>query len=108
MYLLFRYVDSQSGFAATQWGILAGVALLALALAYLVRRARPRAGVALVGLGIAALLLGFGALGAFRAAYTYDDSNIEILVYARVAPICPRPSASWTSGSSPTTRRSKR
>ena len=83
VYLLFRYVDPQSGFAATQWGILAGVALLALALAYLVRRARPRAGVALVGLGMAALLLGFGSLGAFRAAYTYDDSNIEILVYAQ-------------------------
>ena len=35
----------------------------------------PRPGSALVGLGMAALLLGFGTVGAFRAAYTYDDSN---------------------------------
>ena len=36
-----------------------------------------------MALGIAALLLIFGAAGAVRAAYTYDDSNIEILAYAQ-------------------------
>ncbi|MEK7814662.1 MAG: flippase activity-associated protein Agl23, partial [Chloroflexota bacterium] len=56
VYLLYRYADPESGFSPTEWGLLAGAALLIVEAAFLVRRAPPRAGVALVGLGIAALL----------------------------------------------------
>ena len=54
---------------------------LAFAFAYLIRchRQAATAGV----LGIAAMLLVFGTVGAVRAAYTYDDSNVEILAYAQ-------------------------
>ena len=54
---------------------------LAVAMALMIRGHR-QAGRALVS-GIAALLLIFGVAGAVRAAYTYDDSNIEILAYAQ-------------------------
>ena len=82
VYLLYGYVDTENAFSDERWVVLAGVVFLAIASAYLVRIG-PQAGSALVGLGMAALLLGFGTVGAFRAAYTYDDSNEEILVYAQ-------------------------
>lgn len=50
-------------------------------IAYIIR-GHPQSGRSVV-LGIAALLLMFGVAGAVRAAYTYDDSNIEILAYAQ-------------------------
>ena len=40
-------------------------------------------GPALAALGLAGLMLGFGTATAVRAAYTYDDSNNELLVYAQ-------------------------
>ena len=54
---------------------------LAAVIAWLMR-GESQAGRAAM-LGIAALLLFFGAAGAVRAAYTYDDSNVEILAYAQ-------------------------
>ena len=45
-------------------------------------RVQPGAGAA-AALGVAGLLLVFGVVGAWRAAYTYDDSNLEILAYAQ-------------------------
>ncbi len=54
---------------------------LAGAIAYLIR-GHPQAGGAVI-IGTAAMLLIFGVAGAVRAAYTYDDSNIEILAYAQ-------------------------
>ena len=62
---------------------LAGLILLpgAALIAWLMR-GQPRSGRA-VALGVAALLLAFGTLAAVRAAYTYDDSRVEILVYAQ-------------------------
>ena len=45
-------------------------------------RAQPNGGKA-VAMGVAALLLAFGTMTAMRAAYTYDDSNLEVLVYAQ-------------------------
>ena len=54
---------------------------MAIVIAWLIR-GHSQPGSALV-LGIAALLLLFGATGAVRAAYTHDDSNIEILAYAQ-------------------------
>ncbi len=45
-------------------------------------RIQPGAGAA-AALGVAGLLLVSGVVGAWRAAYTYDDSNLEILAYAQ-------------------------
>jgi predicted membrane-bound mannosyltransferase len=83
VYLLYHYVGPPGSFSGVQWILLAAASLLAVALVYLVRLAGPRAGVPLVGLGVALLLLGFGVFVSFRAVYTYDDSSKEMLVYAQ-------------------------
>jgi predicted membrane-bound mannosyltransferase len=83
VYLARSYVNSDDPFSGTQWLVLIGLASLAIMAAWLVRLARPRAGVALIGLGAAGLLMAFGTWAAFRAAYTFDDSNRELLVYAQ-------------------------
>ena len=83
LYAAIAYVNPEPTFPLP-WAIaLAVAALLALATAWLVRRAGVEAGMALAGLGVAILLLGLTTWAAFRAAYTYDDSNREILVYAQ-------------------------
>ena len=62
---------------------LAGLVLLPMAvLTAWLMRGQAEAGKA-AALGIAGLLLLFGTAAAVRAAYTYDDSNLEILVYAQ-------------------------
>ena len=53
----------------------------AAGMAWLVRM-QPGGG-NVVALGVAGLLLVFGTVTAFRAAYTYDDSKLEILAYAQ-------------------------
>ena len=71
------------GDAANLPAWVAGLILLplAVAMAWLVR-IQPGGGKA-VALAVAALLLVFGTATAFRAAYTYDDSKLEILAYAQ-------------------------
>ncbi len=54
---------------------------MAVAVAWLIRTQAN--GDKAAALGIAGLLLVFGTVGAFRAAYTYDDSKPEILAYAQ-------------------------
>ena len=87
LYQVYSYVhtagDAEGVPGLEHWSLLTAAGLLAVASAVLVRVSQPRNGLALAGLGIAALLLGFGTLGAFRAAYTYDDSYREVLVYAQ-------------------------
>jgi predicted membrane-bound mannosyltransferase len=83
VYLVRNYVDIQASFSVREWGILAVMVLTLIVSAYLVRLAHPPRGMALVGLGTAALLLVFGAWAAFRASYTYDDSRPEFLIYAQ-------------------------
>ena len=83
VYLLRIYLNPEAAFAPPEWFVMAGLILLAVTAAYLVRLAQPGPGMALVGLGSAALLLALGTWGAFRASYTYDDTNTEILVYAQ-------------------------
>ena len=63
--------------------ILGGVIMLALASAWVLRMAAAAERTALVNLGIAAGLLGITGWIAIQAAYTYDDSRLEILVYAQ-------------------------
>ena len=83
IYLLRIYLNPEDAFAPVQWLTLSGLILLTVAAASLVRLARAGPGMALVGLGSAALLLVLGTWGALRASYTYDDSYKEILVYAQ-------------------------
>ena len=83
VYLLWRFLDSDTGLDVGGWTLLAVIAIGAILSAYLVRLATPGRGAALAGLGLGALLLGFGVWGAVRAAYTYDDSTVEILAYAQ-------------------------
>ena len=83
IYLLYRYTNPASSFSGFDWALLFVTALLAVMVAYLIRLARPLNGTALVTLGLAGLLFGFGTWGALRAAYTFDDSHKEMLVYAQ-------------------------
>ena len=63
------------------WMAVLILAPMALGIAWLVRRQGEAARA--LAVGAAGLLLVFGVVGAVRAAYIYDDSNIEILVYAQ-------------------------
>ena len=63
------------------WLTLLALLPLAAGLAWLVRK-QPHGGKA-IALGLATLLLLFGTVSALRAAYTYDDSRLEILAYAQ-------------------------
>ncbi len=83
VFLLYSHTKEGGGFTYTHWVVLVSAALLAVAAAYVVRLARGHSGAALITLGLAALLLGYGTWAAFRAAYTYDESNQEMLVYAQ-------------------------
>lgn len=83
LYIFRNYIDIEAGFSTIHWLVFTGLAALAVVCALLVRISRPQSGVAMVGLGAAGLLLAFGTWTAFRAAYTFDDSHQEILVYAQ-------------------------
>ena len=84
MLLLYRYLDRGTIMDSWQsWGLLFGIVAIIGVFAYLVVRARPRVGITLASLGVAVLLLGFSTFVAFRATYNYDDTPIEMLVYAQ-------------------------
>ena len=83
VYLLDRYLDRGKIDSWQDWGLLVTIVVMATAVAFLIRRARPRVGMTLAGLGVGVLLLGFSSFVAFRASYSYDDSPIEMLVYAQ-------------------------
>ena len=81
--LLQRYLERGKIDSWQTWGLLSAVIVIGVASAYLVVRARPRLRMTLAGLGVGVLLLGFSTFVAFRASYNYDDSPIEMLVYAQ-------------------------
>ncbi|MCH8744491.1 MAG: TIGR03663 family protein [Chloroflexi bacterium] len=83
LFLLRAYIQVDNSLSTIHWLAAAGLAVILVLGAILVRMARPPSGVAMAGLGAAALLLVFGAWSAFHAAYTFDDSRPEILVYAQ-------------------------
>lgn len=83
LYLLRSMVNVDTSFSALHWLALTGLAALAVLCAWIVRLGRPGSGAAMFGLGTAALLLAFGTWAAVRAAYTFDDSHPEFLVYAQ-------------------------
>ena len=92
-YLLWRSLNQGGVDSWQSWGLLASIAVMGGVSAYLIVRARPRVGMAVAGLGIAALLLGFSSFVAFQASYTYDDSRIEMLFYAQGSADIPRTAA---------------
>ena len=84
VFLLYRYLDNGTITDSWQsWALLFGIVAIVGMSAYLMVRARLRMGLTLASLGIAALLLGFSTFVAFRATYNYDDTPIEMLVYAQ-------------------------
>jgi hypothetical protein len=83
VYSLRTYLHFGADFSTINLLALIGVAAVVISCALLIRHDNSRSGPALVGLSTAALLLVFGTWTAFRAAYTFDDSHTEILVYAQ-------------------------
>ena len=83
VFLLDRFARSDGGMPGPYWVVILGLALFAVVWASLVKVERRGGGMALTGLGAAGLLLGFTLWTGVRAAYTYDDSNREILAYAQ-------------------------
>ena len=83
VYLLLQYLDMSRSFDIAHWLLLVSVAAAAILGAYLYRLSGPGQAGPAVALGLAVLLLAVGIWGSFRAAYTYDDSNVEVMVYAQ-------------------------
>lgn len=83
VYLLHRSLDMGNVSSWQSWGLVMSIIVLTAASVVLVRWARPRVGMTLAGLGVAALMLGFGTFISFKASYTYADSRIEMLAYAQ-------------------------
>ena len=83
VFLYRQFVDLERTFILEHWLLLASTVAAAFVAAFIFRLSGPRRAAPAAALGLALLLLGFGTLGAFRAAYTYDDSNVEVMVYAQ-------------------------
>ena len=76
-------IDPARTFSLEHWLLAVSAVAASFVLALIFRLSgKERAAPAAV-LGMAALLLIFGTVGAFRAAYTYDDTNVEVMVYAQ-------------------------
>ena len=83
VFLLREYLDQGALDTWEHWGLFGGILVTLVAVGVVVKLARPGAGIRLAGLGTAALLLGFSSFVAFRASYNFDDSPVELLVYAQ-------------------------
>ena len=83
VYLFLQFVDPARIFLLEHWLLLATAVATAFVAALVSRLTGPGKAASAAGLGLAVLLLVFGSWAAFRAAYTYDDSNLEVLVYAQ-------------------------
>lgn len=81
-WLLVRYLDEGVVDGASRV-LLVSVAVLGALLLVAGWRAKWPVASRLGVLGLAALMLGFGAFVAGRASYTYNDAPIEMLVYAQ-------------------------
>ena len=83
VYLARGYVSTPDLPEPTWWMTLLSILALCFVCAFQVRRAARGQGSALIGLGTAAVLLAFGVWTAGKAAYTFDDSRVEIMAYAQ-------------------------
>ncbi len=82
VYLLKRSLD-QGSVDWQGWGLVAAIFVILAASGFLIRHSRPKVGMSLAGLGVAALMLGFSTFVGFRASYSYDDTPVEMIVYAQ-------------------------
>jgi hypothetical protein len=82
VWLLYLYLD-RGKLNPYTWALLGVVVALCVAALFLGHLARRRWGLALMALGVAALLFGFGVFVAGRVNYSYKDSPVELLVYAQ-------------------------
>ena len=83
VYLFLQFSDPARPFLLEHWLLLGSAVATAFVAAVIFRLTGIDRAVPAALLGMAALLLVFGTWGAFRAAYTYDDSNVEVMVYAQ-------------------------
>ena len=83
VHLFLQWVDPARPFELSHWLLLASAIASAFVAASTFRISGAARCAPAAILGLAALLLVFGTWGAFRASYTYDDSNVEVLVYAQ-------------------------
>ena len=83
VYLFRGYVSDDAPLTAAYWLALVSLMLMAVLAAVQVRRVSRSQGAALLGLGAAGVLLAFGTWSALQAAFTFDDSRVEILAYAQ-------------------------
>ncbi len=83
VYLARGYLSAQGAPEPAWWLTLLSILTLCFVCAFQVRRATRGQGSALIGLGAAAVLLAFGIWTAGKAAYTFDDSRVEIMAYAQ-------------------------
>ena len=83
VFLFRQYIDPAMPFTLEHWLLLASTIAAAFVAAFIFRLSGAHRAAPAAALGLALLLLVFGTWGAFRAAYTYDDSNVEVMVYAQ-------------------------
>ena len=83
VYLVLQLIDPARPFILEHWLLVASTVAGALVAALIFRLTGKEKAAPAALLGLAVLLLVFGSWGAFRAVYTYDDSNVEVMVYAQ-------------------------
>lgn len=83
VYLFLQGVDPSRAFILEHWLLLASAVASAFVAALTFRLTGADRAASAAVLGLAVLMLVFGTVGALRAAYTYDDSNVEVMVYAQ-------------------------
>ena len=80
--LMLRVLDAGGVNTLEGWLSLGAVVVLALIFSAIVDKLGVRKGLALGGLGVSVLLLGFTAFVALRAGWVSDDETVEMIVYA--------------------------
>ena len=80
--LTLRLLDAEGINTLEGWLSLGAVVVLALIFSAIVDKLSVRKGLALGGLGVAVLLLGFTAFVALRTGWVSDDATVEMIVYA--------------------------
>ncbi len=83
VYLFQQFIDPARPFILDHWLLLASAVAASIVAALIFRLVGIRKAAPAATLGMASLLLVFGTWAAFRAAYTYDDSSVEVMVYAQ-------------------------
>ena len=83
VFLFLQFIDPARLITLEHWLLLASAVAAAFVAAFIFRLSGPHRAAPAAGLGLAVLLLALGTWGALRAAYTYDDSNVEVMVYAQ-------------------------